>query len=1197
MSAPPAWMETDSPPAEGDAPAALISTESTANAPETFTPGGAASPAHDAASAAPPSVTQPGPVPAVAVQAQTAGGRVATVLYRKQRGWFAVELDGNANDEGGAFERKSLRRPMFAPGQDELLNTAPADPNLSQPAHTGEDSSDGDDGDEACGVCGSKHSEEEDALIFCDGAGCGVAVHQLCYNISDATAAADGDWFCEACQEVQDEQRENVPLTCVICESGRPGGTAAVRDVLLAFKRATSQTSSKAVFALATDPHGPWRDCWAHVACAAWVPEAGFVDENRQIAALCGDLSDVRAKGKCDFCGERGQIVQCKRKKCVASFHPTCILRELMGPRAWSRRYDPGHPGAFCRYPGRASGVGDVLCGKHCGVMRAPATAKAVEKSEYEKERDARIAQNQAFLATLGLGDSHAPKSPVKRNRNRGTADGPKPAARASPRACAKVEPGKYALGVSQRTPAEIEEAREEREEARLLKLLRRADKAAASAAADDAKAAARFRRFLEERQVRDEHEARRLYDLAQRESQAAFLAREREIEKRRRARERADEQARRRASKAAAALKKDADKAARVADKCKADNAVRDAKRQQKLRKRAQRPAKKQDPDRVYRDALQDARNRARVQYRGWRRGRPPAQAGDRLASKATIRDVLRRKADSTAFAIGDAVEANYQGAGLWYAGRVARVGHGYDVAYADGEAEADVPADRVRRAARAAEPRAPPRAGAVAMWPKGAPCAPPPAADAHAAAAAWALKGGRGPAPAAASLLPACCFCGGGEVDPDDARGCMVPAVFLGDRTKAQPDGVLYRCHQHCAELSPEVSVDAHGMYRGVIKAAKRGAQLTCAGCGQRGATVGCAVAKCSRSFHAHCATQTQWRFGASRRFFCQEHRAVDAATGLLVERDAEDAPFGIGRFLGVVSGRWCPQCEAYDPFAQAGYVACDGCRAWWHPACGGVGADHNEGDAWTCPRCVASRVELAAATVCVCGASALACKDDLLLMCDSCDESHHPACVGLSQKEAETLAESDESWHCPSCLQAGLICVCRKKRTDAVTIPCEKCHLPFHPACVNVDPAGAPLYNSTAPDRKLLLCPTCFAETKSTRGGGFSAPPLEADRGPYKKRVWRTSHVPTPNIKLRVVGVPVDSRTVSEDMPRFVNVKCGASGSTRALLPEALWAGEYPPQPRAVAYVAVVAPAAPAARRALPPGLPMDVLGFVS
>ena len=54
----------------------------------------------------------------------TAGGRVATILERKQRGWFAVELDGNVNDEGGAFERKSMRRPMFAPGQDALLDRA-----------------------------------------------------------------------------------------------------------------------------------------------------------------------------------------------------------------------------------------------------------------------------------------------------------------------------------------------------------------------------------------------------------------------------------------------------------------------------------------------------------------------------------------------------------------------------------------------------------------------------------------------------------------------------------------------------------------------------------------------------------------------------------------------------------------------------------------------------------------------------------------------------------------------------------------------------------------------------------------------------------------------------------------------------------------------------------------------------------------
>lgn len=58
----------------------------------------------------------------VTVRVRTLGGRVATVLERRQRGWFVVELDGNANEEGFANERKSLRRPQFAEGQNDILN-------------------------------------------------------------------------------------------------------------------------------------------------------------------------------------------------------------------------------------------------------------------------------------------------------------------------------------------------------------------------------------------------------------------------------------------------------------------------------------------------------------------------------------------------------------------------------------------------------------------------------------------------------------------------------------------------------------------------------------------------------------------------------------------------------------------------------------------------------------------------------------------------------------------------------------------------------------------------------------------------------------------------------------------------------------------------------------------------------------------
>ena len=45
---------------------------------------------------------------------RTPGGRVATVLERRARGWVYVELDGNANDEGGAHERKSFRNSQLA---------------------------------------------------------------------------------------------------------------------------------------------------------------------------------------------------------------------------------------------------------------------------------------------------------------------------------------------------------------------------------------------------------------------------------------------------------------------------------------------------------------------------------------------------------------------------------------------------------------------------------------------------------------------------------------------------------------------------------------------------------------------------------------------------------------------------------------------------------------------------------------------------------------------------------------------------------------------------------------------------------------------------------------------------------------------------------------------------------------------------
>jgi hypothetical protein len=98
---------------------AEISTESTPTVTESST-GDEGSPAPAPESAPPPS-----PPPGAPIKVRTAGGREAIVLERTPSGWFRVELDGNANDEGGARERKKIWRASFAPGQAHLLNAAP----------------------------------------------------------------------------------------------------------------------------------------------------------------------------------------------------------------------------------------------------------------------------------------------------------------------------------------------------------------------------------------------------------------------------------------------------------------------------------------------------------------------------------------------------------------------------------------------------------------------------------------------------------------------------------------------------------------------------------------------------------------------------------------------------------------------------------------------------------------------------------------------------------------------------------------------------------------------------------------------------------------------------------------------------------------------------------------------------------------
>uniref|UniRef100_A0A4W5N4L2 PHD-type domain-containing protein n=1 Tax=Hucho hucho TaxID=62062 RepID=A0A4W5N4L2_9TELE len=74
-----------------------------------------------------------------------------------------------------------------------------------------------------CCVCSDERGWAENPLVYCDGHGCNVAVHQACYGIVQVPT---GPWFCRKC-ESQERAARVVSLTnrvstpysqhCVLC--------------------------------------------------------------------------------------------------------------------------------------------------------------------------------------------------------------------------------------------------------------------------------------------------------------------------------------------------------------------------------------------------------------------------------------------------------------------------------------------------------------------------------------------------------------------------------------------------------------------------------------------------------------------------------------------------------------------------------------------------------------------------------------------------------------------------------------------------------------------------------------------------------------------------------------------------------------------------------------------------------------------
>ncbi|XP_071812357.1 uncharacterized protein [Apostichopus japonicus] len=150
-----------------------------------------------------------------------------------------------------------------------------------------------------CCVCGDERGWTENPLVYCDGHGCNVAVHQACYGI---VSVPTGPWYCRKCES----QERAARVRCELCPQ-KEG----------ALKR--------------TDNGG-----WAHVVCALYIPEVRFGNVTSMEPIQLSIVPHDRYNKVCFLCETKGReskattgaCMTCNRNGCKQSFHVTCAQSE-----------------------------------------------------------------------------------------------------------------------------------------------------------------------------------------------------------------------------------------------------------------------------------------------------------------------------------------------------------------------------------------------------------------------------------------------------------------------------------------------------------------------------------------------------------------------------------------------------------------------------------------------------------------------------------------------------------------------------------------------------------------------------------------------------------------------------------------------------------------------------------------------------
>ncbi|KAG2236351.1 hypothetical protein INT48_008333 [Thamnidium elegans] len=153
----------------------------------------------------------------------------------------------------------------------------------------------GTDEQDACNICEGDKSTTKNPIIFCDGKGCNLPVHKICYNVQEVP---EDDWYCQRC-----ENKRRKKATNIIC---CPTQTGAVKKTTVAGE-------------------------YMHVVCALWNKK---IKNEIEPYMVTKSLLDKEA---CTICSQRkGLLLYCEDPGCKARFHATCGIEKTLIPPASS---------------------------------------------------------------------------------------------------------------------------------------------------------------------------------------------------------------------------------------------------------------------------------------------------------------------------------------------------------------------------------------------------------------------------------------------------------------------------------------------------------------------------------------------------------------------------------------------------------------------------------------------------------------------------------------------------------------------------------------------------------------------------------------------------------------------------------------------------------------------------------------------